>query len=237
MNDRINAYANFISGQLVKEGVITEAKGEDKAVTQKVQSMKSIEGNSDFTIGRDSEHFKTIGDEHGYESNAAGRDSINYVVHNTKTGKTHHVVADADPENDSPPEHKSISKEMLKAIHSHATRLDESRVVVTEAKASITNKVAKHVGVSKDDADGVVNHVASHGNHHTYNIGEEGWTYTGEPASYSTHDASTGKTHNFELPAKKVTADHVHKVMNKAVPGGVSAEHAKAVADDHNHAA
>jgi hypothetical protein len=121
MNDRISAYANFITGQLVKEGVITEANGEDKAVTQKVQSMKSIEGNGDPTIGRDATHFKTIGHEHGYESNAAGRDSMHYVVHNTKTGKTHHVVADADPENNSPPQHKHISKEMLSAIHKHAT--------------------------------------------------------------------------------------------------------------------
>jgi hypothetical protein len=130
MNDRINAYANFISGQLVKEGMITEA---------------------------------------------------------------------------------------------------------TKENSKITDAVAKHIGFPEDEShDAVISHVATHGNHHTYHVGESAWSYDGEPAHHVTHDAKTGKSYDFDLPPKKIKPEHVKKIMDKAVPGGVSAEHAKAVADDHN---
>jgi len=110
-------------------------------------------------------------------------------------------------------------------------------VVILEGKEkpSITRKVAKYVGVPEDEASDIgVSHVASHVNHHTYAIGEAHWSYDGEPANYVTHDSSTGKSHDFTLPPKNMSVKAIHTAMNKAVPGGVSEEHAKAVSGEHN---
>jgi hypothetical protein len=101
-------------------------------------------------------------------------------------------------------------------------------------KASITKKVAKHIGVPADESDTMLAHVGSNGNHHTYAVGESHWSYSGEPATYITHDSSTGKNHEFTLPSKKLTVKQVHSAMNKEIPGGVSEDHAKAVALEHN---
>lgn len=106
--------------------------------------------------------------------------------------------------------------------------------LVEQENEAVRAKVAKHFGIPASEADHALSHVASHGNHHTYSAGESHWTYDGEPAEHSTHDASTGKTHDFSLPPKKMGVKAIHAVMNKAVPGGVSAEHAKAVASEHN---
>lgn len=124
----------------------------------------------------------------------------------------------------------------IKAFADFISKQVNEGVVINEdkEKASITKKIAKHVGVPHDEAEDVISHVASHGNHHTYSTGESHWSYDGEPANYVTHDASTGKSHDFQLPAKKLTVKQVHSAMNKAVPGGVSEDHAKAVAAEHN---
>ena len=63
-------------------------------------------------------------------------------------------------------------------------------VAINENKEDpgITSKVAKDVGISPKEADFAVSHVASHGNLHTYAVGE------GDGA-HATHDTSTGKTH------------------------------------------
>jgi hypothetical protein len=106
----------------------------------------------------------------------------------------------------------------------------------------ITKIVAKHAGISPKEADYALSHVASHptpsgrgGNHHTYTVGEGGhWSENGEPPEYHTHNGSTGETHSFTLPADRMSANKIHEIMNKAIPGGVSREHARAVARDHN---
>jgi hypothetical protein len=124
----------------------------------------------------------------------------------------------------------------IKAFADFISKQVNEGVVISEdkEKASITKKVANHIGIPDEESDFTVAHVASHGNHHTYSAGEAHWSYDGEPAHYATHDSSTGKTHDFTLPPKKLTVKQVHAAMNKAVPGGVSEEHAKAVADEHN---
>jgi hypothetical protein len=110
-------------------------------------------------------------------------------------------------------------------------------VAINENKEDpvISSKVAKYAGISPNEADYALSHVASHGKHHTYTVGEGGhWSETGETPVYFTHDSSTGKTHHFTLPPKRMSAKAVHTAMNNEIPGGVSAEHAKAVARDHN---
>ena len=98
--------------------------------------------------------------------------------------------------------------------------------LVEKEDPKISSKVAKDVGISPKEADYAVSHVASHGNLHTYAVGE------GDGA-HATHDTSTGKTHQFSLPQKRVSVKSVHEIMNKAIPGGVSKEHAKDVHADH----
>ena len=118
-----------------------------------------------------------------------------------------------------------ISKQLIK----------EGKIDLVENEdPKITSKVAKKIGIPESDADFALSHVHTDGNHHTYSAGESHWTYDGEPAVHATHDTSTGKTHDFELPPKKMSVKAVHEIMNKAVPGGVSKEHAKAVQDEHN---
>ena len=105
----------------------------------------------------------------------------------------------------------------------------------TGEKPDITDTVAKQAGISPEEQDKVLIHVASHGPHHTYAVGkEEGDDEPVEDVEHLTHDSSTGKTHSFRLPADKMSPHEVHKIMNKAIPGGVSREHAEAVTNGHN---
>lgn len=121
-----------------------------------------------------------------------------------------------------------ISKQQKELRGSTVNTISE----INESKEDpkITDKVIDHTGLP----DEMVAHVATHGTHGTYSLGDTHWSYDGEKPSYITHDTKTGKTHDFTLPAKKVTVDHVKNVMDKAIPGGVHMDHAKAVAADHN---
>lgn len=115
MNDRIKGYANFIS-KLVNEG-----KGENKEITAKIQSTKSVDGSHDTSLGRDAEHAFTKGDEHVYHTNPGGRDTAQYIVHNSKTNKMH-LVSSGIEKGEGQPMHKSVSADTLKAIHKHAIK-------------------------------------------------------------------------------------------------------------------
>jgi len=92
-----------------------------------------------------------------------------------------------------------------------------SRQLVKEGKIDL---------VERKEADYGIHHVATDGNHLTYAVSKGG------NGAHATHDTSTGKIHQFLLP-KRVSVKSVHEIMNKAIPGGVSKDHAK---DVHKHA-
>jgi|APGre2960657423_1045063.scaffolds.fasta_scaffold12334_3 hypothetical protein len=115
MTHVVNKYAEFISRQLVKEGT-----GENKEITAKIQKTKKIEGSQDTSLGRDAEHAFSKGDEHVYHTNPGGRDTAQYIVHNSKTNKMHLVTSGIES-GEPTPKHQSVSANTLKAIHKHAT--------------------------------------------------------------------------------------------------------------------
>ena len=116
MTDSANKYAEFISKQLIKEG-----KGENKEITATIQKTKKIAGSNDTSLGRDAEHAFSKGDEHVNQTNPGGRDTAQYIVHNSKTNKMHLVASGIESGEDSP-KHKSVSADTLKAIHNHAIK-------------------------------------------------------------------------------------------------------------------
>ena len=117
-----------------------------------------------------------------------------------------------------------ISKQLIK----------EGKIDLVENEdPKITSKVAKKIGIPESDADFALSHVHTDKDkkHHTYAGGEGG---DGEPVPYFTHDTSTDRTHTFVLDPEPMSASKVHKKMNEAIPGGVSKEHARAVAREHS---
>jgi hypothetical protein len=71
MNDRIKAYANFITGQLVKEGVISEDAKSNHAMSPKVQKYES----EPVSKGDDHEIRFTAGDDNDmhYHGHVGGK--------------------------------------------------------------------------------------------------------------------------------------------------------------------
>jgi hypothetical protein len=116
MTNVVNNYAEFISKQLVREGT-----GENKEITAKIKKTKKIEGSQDTSLGRDAEHVFSKGDEHVYHTNPGGRDTAQYIVHNSKTNKMH-LVSSGVEKGEGSPKHKSVSADTLKAIHNHAIK-------------------------------------------------------------------------------------------------------------------
>lgn len=96
-------------------------------------------------------------------------------------------------------------------------------------EATEDNEVTKKVEKHNDGADAI--HVASHEHHHAYAVGE-GDTEDGTHGSL--HDSKTGKTHNYHIPYGQHSETKIHKIVNKAVPGGIHKDLAKKIAHDHN---
>jgi hypothetical protein len=93
----------------VKESAqIAEAAGEDKAVSAIVAKHDS-----------DSFHVKTVGHEHVYAGESGSPDAHVYHVHNTQTGKTHHIYMEHGGDAMS---HREIKKQAGSHISDAATK-------------------------------------------------------------------------------------------------------------------
>ena len=223
-DSKINLHTNFIS-KLTKEAIeqVDEARVPDShknAMIDHYGPGKVKINKKDGIISHTDKYGET--NSHAYnpnENQPIGRHIGTITV-------AEEVVSEEKKENKNVKLYANfISKQLVR-----------EGVAINENKedSGINDKVAKYAGISPENAKDNLSHVASHGKHHTYTEGGENWSREHETPLYFTHDSSTGKTHHFELPKKSIRADEVHKIMNKAIPGGVSREHARAVARDHN---
>ena len=107
MNDRINAFADFISKQLIKEGAITEANSSD--------ILAKAEKHAD---GADLNHEFSYGSHHVFSHVDADTEDDHqpYHVHDTNTGKTHTVMLSSKKHSvDSV--HKALNKAVPGGVH------------------------------------------------------------------------------------------------------------------------
>lgn len=221
---KINLHTNFIS-KLTKEAI--EQVDEAKVPVSHKDAMKKVYGPGSVTADFENGIISHT-DKHG-ETNSHAYDP------DKKQPIGHHIGTITVAE-DVISEEKKENKNVNFYANFISKQLVREGVAINENKedSGITDKVAKYAGISPEKADDNLSHVASHGKHHTYTEGGEHWSRELETPLYFTHNSRTGETHHFELPKKSIRADEVHKIMNKAIPGGVSREHARAVARDHN---
>jgi hypothetical protein len=128
----------------VKESTqITEAAGEDKAVSAIVAKHDS-----------DSFHVKTVGHEHVYAGESGSPDAHVYHVHNTQTGKTHHIYMEHGGDAMSHREIKKqagahVSDAATKAIHKDPKKISTGTVYtrkpVKEAMSDQAKTTMKHI--------------------------------------------------------------------------------------------
>jgi len=93
MNDRIKAFADFITKQVNEGVVISEAKEKSsvtKNIVRYVMQHKKIPEDEKRLAQENTDHVGSHGDHHVYS--IGGESPPKYVIHNEKTGETEHFT-------------------------------------------------------------------------------------------------------------------------------------------------
>ena len=188
----------------------------------------------------DAMHMATHGTQHVYIGGQSDRENHSYHVHDTSTGKTHHVSLDHGGKAMSHGAVKSaagskVSSAAVKAIHSdHKDELSES--TIQESVRALPKGYVNHETIKdniKNYGDGVKLGHGAHEIEHPEEPGGSGratYKTPSHPHAYAHHDKKTGKVTAVEIKHKKTSAAAVAKAMGHKEVGP---QH-HAIADTHN---
>ena len=196
-----------------------QAMDEQAHIIESLAAAQSAVGKKD----PDAFHISSHGTQHVFGGGDSDRENHTYHVHDTKTGKTHHVSLDHGGEAMSHGEVKKqagqhVSPAAVKSIHKdHKEELGESTIVESLAAAQSA--------VGKKDPDSF--HISSHGSQHVFGGGDS----DRENHTYHVHDTKTGKTHHVSLDHGGQAMSHGE--VKKAAGQHVSPAAVKSIHKDH----